>query len=301
MTIVTRSLVNVMLFRLWFHIFRIALAAFLSVFIAAVLIGPPVVDVLANIAIGIVLGVGIAGAIVGGAMTFWGIRSACPFCGTCGEWIFYTKREVAMLCDECGIVHGNPMLHFRLSVEPWEEESDPEEVDEPQEASQESTSLPIGPFFERTDTFRHWQYWLILAFVAAMGGVGIWFCIEAAKEFGWGVFAEPLALLFCGVFTGVSVPLTIYMALRLLVDPLRHTRIDEQGITINGKTLSWDEIQTVYERANKSDANYLCFRLRRWRFERMTHIYPWLSDAESERILGKIESFVAEKYPHVEV
>lgn len=287
-----------MFFRSWFYVCKIASIALVLIVLGFLLPWQEIGVVLLAIGFACIVPVAIAGVFVGIAVCFFGLRTACPFCREPGEWISYTKNTLALDCQDCGLVYGNPAWHWKLRVLPCDQ---PDELvvatdDKP------PVEIPQGPFFDRVDSFRRWQYVLSLLFTTAMGSVGVWVVVDSARKYGWEIFSNWGVLLFGVGFLGMFVPATAYLVIKLLWRPTWHTVIDERGITVNEKTRPWDEIATVYEKSSSRTTSYLCFRTNRfYGFERYVHLMPPLSGHEVEAALDKIEVFVTEQHPHVEV
>jgi len=58
---------------------------------------------------------GFAGALLGILGVTCGIRSGCPVCGKMASWVGPAKPVLAVDCEECGLVGGNPLKDLR----PW--------------------------------------------------------------------------------------------------------------------------------------------------------------------------------------
>ena len=118
-----------MFFRLWFYACKIGLIGFALTFIGFVT-SWPLSGTLQTVGLSIVVPLGIIGAILGVAGCF-GLRSACPVCGTRGLWVQYERPSIGLECDRCGLIFGNPLLHFTLRVLPDTEPKNTSEFRDP--------------------------------------------------------------------------------------------------------------------------------------------------------------------------
>ncbi len=104
-----------MLFRLWFYACKIGVIGF-ALTIVGFATSWPLGDTLQFVGLMIVVLVCIVGVLLGIAGCFFGLRSACPICGTRSSWVRVGKQSIGLDCDRCGLVYGNPLLHFTPQV-----------------------------------------------------------------------------------------------------------------------------------------------------------------------------------------
>jgi hypothetical protein len=84
---------------------------------------------LLEIGLCIILPLGLAGGLLGLWWPLFGIRTACPECGIPSNWIFIPKSTVAVACDQCGCVGGDPLWNWQPVPLDDGEDSDEEEED----------------------------------------------------------------------------------------------------------------------------------------------------------------------------
>jgi len=70
-------------------------------------------SVLRTIGLWVFVPVGAAGALLGILGVTRGIRSACPMCGEPASWVGPAKHVLAVDCEKCGLVGGNPFLNWK--------------------------------------------------------------------------------------------------------------------------------------------------------------------------------------------
>ncbi len=103
-----------MLFKAWFYACKLGLVGFALVFSSFVLGSWKEIALLTGIAI--LIPIAACGAVLG-ILAMFGLRSTCPRCGMRGEWFRYGRNELAMSCETCGVIHGNPLWDFKLRVD----------------------------------------------------------------------------------------------------------------------------------------------------------------------------------------
>jgi hypothetical protein len=99
-----------MLFRGWYHACQLGLIGFAIVMLGAAI---PGWRLLTTVGMCIVAPLGIIGAMLGVLLVTRGIRSACPLCGTSAYWTSPAQSVIAVACQECGLVGGNPAWDAR--------------------------------------------------------------------------------------------------------------------------------------------------------------------------------------------
>jgi len=109
-----RWAIDSMLFRIWFYACKIAIIGF-AVFAVGFATSRQFSRILQMVGLAIVIPVVIFCAILGIAACF-GLRSACPFCGTRGLWVQY-GHGIGLVCNRCGVVYGNPILQSTLRAD----------------------------------------------------------------------------------------------------------------------------------------------------------------------------------------
>lgn len=158
-------------------------------------------------------------------------------------------------------------------------------------------------FFERATTYRRWEYWV---FLLLFGGVTLWMLVlnvsRIVDEVRQGKFKidEPLGFAFGVLWLAAMLTVTIALAYRVIFKPLSLARIDEHGITEEGKHYSWSQITRVF---TKSAANgvTLCYHRRGVPLDFYINRPPLLSRKEAEELLQRLGEFLEEKHPHVDV
>jgi hypothetical protein len=106
-----------MLFRLWFYLCKLGICGFVCLFVGLAHILPADQGkLLSTVGIWIVVPIGIGGAVLAVPLLL-GWKTGCPFCGGRCKWVTYGK-EMALDCPRCGLVHADPIRHWRLRVEP---------------------------------------------------------------------------------------------------------------------------------------------------------------------------------------
>ncbi len=118
-------------FRFWFYAVKLGgygLFPLMFVLIFAGHEGPLVI--VRNVVIGMIVCLGVIGAILGILLTFGKLRMSCPFCGSAGEVGFGRGADIWMECPNCELVHGSGPLGLKLVKELLEDESDDLEEEE---------------------------------------------------------------------------------------------------------------------------------------------------------------------------
>jgi hypothetical protein len=156
-------------------------------------------------------------------------------------------------------------------------------------------------FFERTGTYRRWEYVAVMigfSALALLGIVGI-----ACSLLDGSVLTAPLLGIVGGtVWTLGMTAIAGVLAYHVLLRPTLYSRIDEFGITVNGRRWPWNRIEWVYA-ARSTRRMTLCFR-QKGPARGLTHAIhgmPLLSDEEASRILERLSEFLATHFPHVSV
>lgn len=117
-----------MLFRIWYHAGQLALLGF-ALTAAGMMFNRT--SFLLPIGVSIILPLGILGAILGIVWCTLGIRTACPQCRKPGYWVSPAKSVLAVDCEQCGLVGGNPAWDVRPRfLHEYYEPVDDEEVAE---------------------------------------------------------------------------------------------------------------------------------------------------------------------------
>jgi hypothetical protein len=98
------------MFRAWYHACQLASAAFVMALVGTAI---PMLSVLRTIGLWVFVPVGVAGALLGILGVTRGIRSACPMCGEPASWVGPAKHVLAVDCEKCGLVGGNPLMRLR--------------------------------------------------------------------------------------------------------------------------------------------------------------------------------------------
>jgi hypothetical protein len=115
-----------MLFRIWYHTGNLGLLG-LALTAAGTMFNRT--SFLLPVGIAIIAPLGIVGAILGIIWCTLGLRSACPRCGAPADWVSPAKSIIAVDCEHCGLVGGNPMWNLvpRTLNEFYEDDEDDED------------------------------------------------------------------------------------------------------------------------------------------------------------------------------
>jgi hypothetical protein len=100
-------------FRFWFHACQFAALAF-GIALLGFLV-PSLFPLTQYIAY-LLIPLGIFGGVLGLVGATRGIRSACPLCGQRGDWVVISRCAMAVDCESCGLVGGNPLKRLRPRV-----------------------------------------------------------------------------------------------------------------------------------------------------------------------------------------
>lgn len=111
------------MFRVWYHACQLAVVA-IAVALAGTAI--PMLSVLRTTGLWTFVPLGVAGALLGIIGVTCGIRSGCPVCGNAASWVGPAKHVLAVDCEKCGLVGGNPLkdLRPRFLTELYEDDND---------------------------------------------------------------------------------------------------------------------------------------------------------------------------------
>jgi hypothetical protein len=101
------------MFRVWYHACQLAVAALALACVGAAV---PMLSLLRTIGLWVFVPVGIAGALLGILGVTCRIRSGCPVCGKAANWVGPAKHVLAVDCEKCGLVRGNPLKDLRPRV-----------------------------------------------------------------------------------------------------------------------------------------------------------------------------------------
>ena len=101
------------MFRAWYHACQLASAAAVMALVGTAI---PRLSVLRTIGLWVFIPVGIAGALLGILGVTCGIRYGCPVCGKAANWVGPAKHVLAVDCEKCGLVGGNPLKGLRPRI-----------------------------------------------------------------------------------------------------------------------------------------------------------------------------------------
>lgn len=153
-------------------------------------------------------------------------------------------------------------------------------------------------FFERTDTFRRWDYVFMAVVFDAMALLGLIGLVSSSIHGG----ADLLGIIFGTAWTLGMVAAAAVLSFRVFLKPIAYARVDESGICADGRRWPWDKVACVYAEKG-SGGQTLCFRLKGplHGFRHPIHAMPPLSEDEVSQTLERLRAFLAERFPEVSV
>jgi len=98
------------MFRAWYHACQVGSAAFILAFVGTAI---PMLSVLRFVGLCILIPLGVLGALLAIIGVTRGIRSGCPMCGRAATWVRPAQHVLAVDCEKCGLVGGNPLKVLR--------------------------------------------------------------------------------------------------------------------------------------------------------------------------------------------
>jgi len=167
-------------------------------------------------------------------------------------------------------------------------------------------------FLEQEYSYRNW--WIGAFFLIFGSGTGLMMVGLAAwlgnfpPKFAAGQAAwwEPLAML---AWVTPFVGMTVYTAWLFIWRPRWLVRIDDRGITFGHQFFGWDRVAWIGVRPVGQVLHwrlgyYPSFHLKsRWPFalDRGLPLSPTLTTEQAEEMLDRLEEFLSETFPDVEV
>jgi uncharacterized MnhB-related membrane protein len=101
-------------FRLWFYATKIFIPLMLLSFLPVIFFRNHLASAVQATATGLVVVLGITGAVMGVLMVMGRLRMRCPFCGQSGAAGGNSRMGIFMICERCGLVRGGGPLNLRI-------------------------------------------------------------------------------------------------------------------------------------------------------------------------------------------